>query len=110
MNQTGFIKIIKKFYKSYPDRKGQFDQMTVENICQGGITVNDTANKMENFFADLFCQGILTEARAKMLPKKGMFKCCTLVHPSFIILVAVCVFLHRYCLYTSSTDACIVIS
>jgi len=71
MNQTGFIKIIKKFYKSYPDRKGQFDQMTVENICQGGITVNDTANKMEIFFADLFCQGILTEARAKMLPKKG---------------------------------------
>jgi len=71
INYTGFVKIIKKFNKTFPDSKGQFDDITGDRICQEGKVPLELAEKMEGLYAKWFCEGNLTQAQAQMLPKKG---------------------------------------
>jgi len=72
MNSTGFIKIVKKYDKAFPSRKGEFKEITSNGfICNDGKDVSSLSDKMERQFAKWFCDGNITEARSLLLPKKG---------------------------------------
>ncbi len=50
MNSTGFVKIIKKFDKTFPSRKGMFKQIKANGfICGDGKEVSDLSDKMVGF-------------------------------------------------------------
>ena len=72
MNSTGFIKIIKKFTKNFPQKKSEV-KMIIENgfICGDGKRAQELSASMEYYYANWFCEGNETEARSHMLPKKG---------------------------------------
>ena len=72
MNVTGFVKIIKKFDKSVPSKKGRFKK-ALENQCMlNDARANEVlSNKFEKFYANWFCNGDTREAKAQMLVKRG---------------------------------------
>jgi len=67
MNYTGFVKIAKKFDKTFPEQKGTFKGLN----CDDGKQADLLAAKMERIFSKWFCDGDIREAQAQMLPKKG---------------------------------------
>lgn len=67
MNYTGFVKIAKKFDKTFPEHKGIFKG----NNCDDGKQAEQLANKMESIYSKWFCEGDIREAQAQMLPKRG---------------------------------------
>jgi len=72
MNVTGFIKIIKKFRKTFSSRTEDFRPLLNDKTGYGnGSVTTEKAVEMEKLFSDWFCQGNIIEARAKMLTKKG---------------------------------------
>jgi hypothetical protein len=72
MNSTGFIKIIKKFTKSFPRKKSDFKHIAEDGfICGDGKRVRGLCTRMEQYYANWFCGGNETEARSQLLPKKG---------------------------------------
>jgi len=72
MNYTGFIKIIKKHDKTFPQYKGNYkDVVNNSSVCNNGNELVVLEQKMETLYADWFCGGDLREARAQMLPKRG---------------------------------------
>jgi len=71
INFTGFVKITKKFQKTFPGRKNQFSDITEDRICNKGKVPLDLAEKMEGYYAKWFCEGNLMHAQTQMLPKKG---------------------------------------
>jgi hypothetical protein len=72
MNYTGFVKIVKKYDKSLPHRKGRFKSLVQpSNICGEGNVVEKLAQRIEKKYANWFCDGNMREAYAQLLPKKG---------------------------------------
>uniref|UniRef100_A0A7S4RJ89 SPX domain-containing protein n=1 Tax=Ditylum brightwellii TaxID=49249 RepID=A0A7S4RJ89_9STRA len=71
INFTGFVKITKKFQKTFPGRENQFSDITEDRICNKGKVPLDLAEKMEGYYAKWFCEGNLMHAQTQMLPKKG---------------------------------------
>lgn len=72
MNYTGFVKIVKKYGKSFPERKGQFsDLIKKDGICHEGKESEKLVSRMEGLYAKWFCDDNIREARAQMLPKRG---------------------------------------
>ena len=71
MNMTGFVKIIKKFNKTIPHCKDKYGSILNSNKFLEGSESEALSDRMEILFANWFCDKNLTEARAKMLPKKG---------------------------------------
>ena len=72
INSTGFIKITKKYTKNFPLQKVEFERLSREdNVCGGGKRAEELCTKMEQCYADWFCDGNISEARSHMLPKKG---------------------------------------
>lgn len=73
MNYTGFVKIVKKHDKTFPKyRKGRYkNDIKVSNICHEGKVVDALAARMEQLYANWFCDRNVSEARAQMLTKKG---------------------------------------
>lgn len=73
MNYTGFVKIIKKYDKTFPsDRKGRYKkEIKAANICNEGKAVDALALRMEKLYATWFCDRNVSEARAQLLAKKG---------------------------------------
>ena len=67
MNYTGFVKIAKKFDKTFPEHKGVFKS----NNCDDGKQAELLAAKMEKIYSKWFCDGDVREAQAQMLPKRG---------------------------------------
>jgi len=67
MNYTGFVKIAKKFDKTFKEHKGLFKG----NNCDDGKKAEVLASKMERLYADWFCDGDMREAQAQMLSKRG---------------------------------------
>mmetsp|Transcript_15878 Transcript_15878/g.33577 ORF Transcript_15878/g.33577 Transcript_15878/m.33577 type:complete len:856 (-) Transcript_15878:67-2634(-) len=67
MNYTGFVKIAKKFDKTFPEHKGMFKK----NNCDDGKQAELLAFKMEKIYSKWFCDGDIREAQAQMLTKKG---------------------------------------
>mmetsp|Transcript_16374 Transcript_16374/g.29704 ORF Transcript_16374/g.29704 Transcript_16374/m.29704 type:complete len:872 (-) Transcript_16374:91-2706(-) len=67
MNYTGFVKIAKKFDKTFPEHKGIFKG----NICDDGKQAEVLASKMEIIYSNWFCEGDIREAQAQILTKKG---------------------------------------
>lgn len=67
MNYTGFVKIAKKFDKTFPEHKGEFKG----NNCDDGKQAELLAAKMESIYSKWFCEGDVREAQAQMLPKRG---------------------------------------
>jgi len=67
MNYTGFVKIAKKFDKTFPEHKGAFKG----SICDDGKQAEVLTAKMERMYSKWFCDGDIREAQAQMLPKKG---------------------------------------
>jgi xenotropic and polytropic retrovirus receptor 1 len=72
LNYTGFVTIVKKFDKMVPHRKGTFKEaIQSHRICNEGKTVERFAEQLEVHYANWFCDRNVSEARARMLPKKG---------------------------------------
>ena len=73
MNYTGFVKIVKKYDKTFPsDRRGRYAKdILPSNICNEGITVEALAARMEILYAHWFCDRNVSEARAQMMIKKS---------------------------------------
>jgi SPX domain protein involved in polyphosphate accumulation len=46
MNYTGFVKIVKKFDKSFPDHKGEFKNIVSESLCHDGKEAENLADEM----------------------------------------------------------------
>ena len=67
MNYTGFVKIAKKFDKTFKEHKGLFKGIN----CDDGKQAQVLASKMERMYADWFCDGDMREAHAQMLSKRG---------------------------------------
>eukprot|EP00970_Alexandrium_tamarense_P012905 scaffold3146_cov186-Alexandrium_tamarense.AAC.6 len=67
MNYTGFVKIAKKFDKTFPDHKGIFKG----NICDDGHQAEKLADRMERIYSKWFCDGDIREAQAQLLSKRG---------------------------------------
>ena len=67
MNYTGFVKIAKKFDKTFKEHKGLFKG----NNCDDGKKAEVLAGKMERLYANWFCDGDMREAQAQMLSKRG---------------------------------------
>ena len=67
MNYTGFVKIAKKFDKTFPEHSGEFKG----NNCDDGKQAELLAAKMESIYSKWFCEGDVREAQAQMLPKRG---------------------------------------
>eukprot|EP00986_Skeletonema_menzelii_P012335 scaffold6776_cov144-Skeletonema_menzelii.AAC.2 len=67
MNYTGFVKIAKKFDKTFKEHKGLFKG----NNCDDGKGAEVLAGKMERLYANWFCDGDMREAQAQMLTKRG---------------------------------------
>ncbi|KAL7543571.1 hypothetical protein ACHAXR_012896 [Thalassiosira sp. AJA248-18] len=67
MNYTGFVKIAKKFDKTFPEHKGLFKG----NNCDDGQEAEILSEKMERIYSKWFCDGDIREAQAQMLPKRG---------------------------------------
>ena len=67
MNYTGFVKIAKKFDKAFKEHKGLFKG----NNCDDGKKAEVLAGKMEELYANWFCDGDIREATAQMLTKRG---------------------------------------
>ena len=67
MNYTGFIKIAKKFDKTFPAHKGMFKGKN----CDDGRQAELLASKMEKIYANWFCDGNIKEAQAQLLSKRG---------------------------------------
>jgi SPX domain protein involved in polyphosphate accumulation len=72
INYTGFVKIVKKHDKTFPEYKGTYKETIKEsNVCNEGIEVTELIDRMEKAYADWFCDGNIREAQAQMLPKRG---------------------------------------
>ncbi len=72
INSTGFIKIIKKFNKNFPEMKSDFKQLSEDGfICGDGKKIRGLCSRMEQYYSTWFCGGNETEARSQLLPKKG---------------------------------------
>ncbi len=72
MNSTGYVKIIKKFTKNFPEMKNEFDSLAKKGYsCEEGKRAIALSEQMEKYYASWFCDGNETEARSTMLPKKG---------------------------------------
>jgi hypothetical protein len=71
INSTGFVKIVKKFCKQFPDKKDEYKEIKDGFICGEGARVERLSSKMEQHYANWFCGGDETEARSLLLPKKG---------------------------------------
>jgi hypothetical protein len=71
INSTGFVKIVKKFCKQFPDKKDEYKEIKEGFICGEGARVERLSSKMEQHYANWFCGGDETEARSLLLPKKG---------------------------------------
>lgn len=67
MNYTGFIKIAKKFDKTFPTHKGMFKGKN----CDDGRQAELLASRMEKIYAKWFCDGNVKEAQAQLLSKRG---------------------------------------
>jgi len=67
MNYTGFIKIAKKFDKTFPDHKGTFKRI----ICDDEKQAEMLTARMERLYARWFCDGEIREAQAQLLSKRG---------------------------------------
>jgi len=67
MNYTGFVKIAKKFDKTFSEHKGTFKG----NNCDDGKQAEQLAAKLEKIYSKWFCDGDVREAQAQMLPKRG---------------------------------------
>lgn len=67
MNYTGFVKIAKKFDKTFPSRKGMFR----DDICEDGRQAEALASKMERMYGRWFCDDDVREAKVQMLTKRG---------------------------------------
>ncbi len=67
MNYTGFVKIAKKFDKTFKEHKGLFKG----NNCDDGKGAEVLAGQMERLYANWFCDGDIREAQAQMLSKRG---------------------------------------
>jgi len=72
MNYTGFVKIVKKFNKTFPEQKDLFSHLVQkDNVCHEGKEAEQLVGKMERLYAKWFCDDNAREARAQMLPKRG---------------------------------------
>jgi EXS family/SPX domain len=73
MNYTGFVKIVKKYDKTFPsDRRGRYAKdILPSNICNEGMTVDALASRMEILYAHWFCDRNVSDARAQMMIKKS---------------------------------------
>jgi EXS family/SPX domain len=73
MNYTGFVKIVKKYDKTFPkDRRGRYAKDIVpSNVCDEGLSVEALASRMEVLYAHWFCDRNVSEARAQMMIKKS---------------------------------------
>jgi len=71
MNYTGFVKIIKKYDKTVVEGKNSFKHLCAETRFHDGNEATSLGNRMEQLYADWFCEGNLLQARAQMLPKVG---------------------------------------
>ena len=71
MNYTGFIKIIKKYDKTVIEGKGSFKFLCSDTRFHDGHEAATLGMRMEQLYADWFCEGNLLQARAQMLPKVG---------------------------------------
>jgi len=72
MNYTGFVKIVKKHDKTFPEYKNKYkNTIKHTNVCNDGREVGELTEQMENLYAAWFCDGNVREARAQLLPKKG---------------------------------------
>ena len=71
LNSTGFIKIIKKFKKNYPEEKYRFESIIKNKVLSEGQEVEELSNKVETLFATWFYRKNIREARIELLPKKG---------------------------------------
>jgi hypothetical protein len=49
MNYTGFVKIVKKFDKSFPDHKGEFKNIVSESLCHDGKEAENLADEMVRY-------------------------------------------------------------
>ena len=72
MNITGFVKIIKKFDKTVPSKKGRFKTaLDTCNMLNDAKAVETLSTKYETYYANWFCHGDKREAKAQMLTKRG---------------------------------------
>ena len=73
MNYTGFVKIVKKYDKTFPkERRGRYERDIVpSNICDEGLSVDALATRMEVLYSHWFCDKNINEARAQMMIKKS---------------------------------------
>ncbi len=72
MNYTGFVKIVKKYDKTFPpERRGRYqNDIQPSNICDEGLSVEALATRMEVLYSHWFCDKNINEARAQMMIKK----------------------------------------
>jgi SPX domain protein involved in polyphosphate accumulation len=74
LNYTGFVKIVKKYEKTLPDRKGRLKgALEPQNLFNEGKAIDSLATKFEQYYANWFCEGDIRAAHAQMLPKRGDF-------------------------------------
>jgi hypothetical protein len=73
MNYTGFVKIVKKYDKTFPkERRGRYEKdIAPSNICDEGLSVEALSTRMEVLYAHWFCEKNINEARAQMMIKKS---------------------------------------
>ena len=73
MNYTGFVKIVKKYDKTFPpERRGRYqNDIQPANICDEGLSVDALATRMEVLYSHWFCDKNINEARAQMMIKKA---------------------------------------
>lgn len=73
MNYTGFVKIVKKYDKTFPkERRGRYEKdIAPSNICDEGLSVDALATRMEILYSHWFCDKNINEARAQMMIKKS---------------------------------------
>jgi len=72
LNYTGFVKIIKKYEKKFPDRKNKLEN-AVKNreFTKEKNHAEALADQLEEIYAKWFCDGNVRSAHMQMLPKKG---------------------------------------
>jgi len=72
LNYTGFVKIIKKYEKKFPDRKNKLENAVKNREFTKEINHAEAlADQLEEIYAKWFCDGNVRSAHMQMLPKKG---------------------------------------
>lgn len=71
LNCSGFVKIIKKFNKTFPEKKGSFSQIINDKMVNEGVEVDLLCERIEKMYMKWFRIGNLREAQIDLLPKKG---------------------------------------